>query len=102
MSRLLEGYFARHSIIDWDGWGESSADPEDYWDKPDTYRFEGAALVRMNHPYVTVTGLVVLSPRPLKSTPTIGDLRRLRKAKASLRERALSTLDTSAIMEDEE
>ena len=102
MSRLMEGYFARHSIIDLDGYGESSADPEDYWDKPDTFVFEGAALIRMNHPYVTVTGLIVLSPRPLKNEPTLADLRRLRRAKSALRERFIAALDTSATMEDEE
>lgn len=102
MSRLMEGYFARHSIVDLDGYGESSADPEDYWDKSDNFVFEGAALVRMNHPYVTVTGLVVLSPRPLRNEPTLGQLRRLRRAKSALRERFLAAIDTSATMEDEE
>lgn len=102
MSRLMEGYFARHSVVDFDGWGETSADPEDYWDKPDTFVFEGAALVRMNHPYLTVTGLIVLSPRPLKNEPTLGDLRRLRRAKSTLRERFLAALDTSDTMENEE
>lgn len=100
MSRLMDGAFARHSIIDPDGFSETSADPDDYWDKPDSFVFEGGVLVRMNHPYVTVTDLVVLSPRPLKSDPSIGDLRRLHKARATLRSRMLqhSALDSSDTM----
>jgi hypothetical protein len=101
MSRLMDGHFARHSVVDSDGWGEASADPDDYWDKPDTFVFEGGTLVRMNHPYVTVTGLVVLSPRPLKGSPTIGDLRRVRRAKSSLRAQVM-LLDTSVTMEGTE
>ena len=100
MSRLMDGVLARHAILDNDGWGESSADPDDYWDAPPSLVFEGAALVRLNHPYLTVTGRVVLAPRTLKDEPRIRDLVRLRKAVASLRKRALDTADTLDTQEE--
>jgi hypothetical protein len=100
MSRLMDGVLARHALIDYDGWGESSVDPDEYWDAPSNLAFEGAALVRLNHPYVTTTGRVVLAPRELKQEPRLRDLVRLRKAVASLRKRALDTAATLQVEEE--
>lgn len=102
MSRLMSGASARYAVIDNDGWGESSADPDDYWTQGDDFVMEGATLVRLNHPYITVTGLIVLAPRPLKGDPTVRDLRRLSRARTSLRTSLWKTLDETGTMEQAE
>lgn len=63
-----------------DGEGEYSPDPGDYWDLPETYVFEGMALVKRRHHYRTVTGRTVTDSRLLKTDPTMRDLRRLEHA----------------------
>jgi hypothetical protein len=59
---------------------EYSADPADYWANVDTVRFDGMDLVKIRHPYRTVTGGTIYGPRLLKSDPTMRDLRRLADA----------------------
>jgi hypothetical protein len=59
--------------------GQYSANPGDYWYNADDVRMPGT-LVKLRHPYRTVTGLVVVGPRVLKDQPTMRDLRRLAAA----------------------
>lgn len=61
-------------VSPWDG-AEYSADPRDYWDALPADKL--GDLVRLDHPYKTVTGRTVYGPRLIKSDATIRDLRRL-------------------------
>ena len=65
--------------------GTYSADAGDYWDARNDTNI--GMLVRENHEYVTVTGKRVHGPRVLKQNATIGDLRRLQRARDSIQRR---------------
>lgn len=103
MGSLFDNANAQYTLMDIDPQGgDHSADPNDYWMFTDEDVFDDAVLVRLNHPYVTVTGLVVIAPRVLKERPALGDLRRIHRARASLRQAAKTRLDTSTTMTQEE
>lgn len=72
---MLETLQGRYILADEDG--EYSADPGDYFTRGPDSRFLGLSLVKLAHPFRTVTGRVVLAPRILKHEPTMRDLRRL-------------------------
>jgi len=76
-------YFAAESFVGerYSIDGVYSANPADYWNAPDDRRvgaIVGPIALR------TTTGRVVVAPRVLKTRGTIGDLRRLARAAASL------------------
>ncbi len=72
---MLDSLQGRYVLADADG--EYSADPGDYFTATDRVRFEGLSLVKLAHPFRTVTGRTVYAPRIIKNDPTMRDLRRL-------------------------
>lgn len=70
----------RRYVIAGDDGGEYSADAADYWAARDGAEL-GGALIRLDHPYRTVTGRTVYGPRLLRSVATVRDLRRIATAR---------------------
>lgn len=64
----------RYVITDETG-DQYSADPRDYWYNADNAPM--GQLVRLDHPWRTVTGRTVIAPRLVKENATMRDLRRL-------------------------
>jgi hypothetical protein len=59
-----------------------SADARDYWYLPDTEPM--GALVRLYHPWRTVSGRMVYAPRVVRHLATMRDLRRLARARDAM------------------
>ena len=58
-------------------WAKGRPGRGPYFMGTDRTRFEGQSLVKLSHPYRTITGRTVYAPRILKNDPTLRDLRRL-------------------------
>jgi hypothetical protein len=77
-----ESYVGREYLVDDGAGGEYSANPADYWNAADDAQM--GALIRLRHPFRTVTGRTLYAPRLIRSAVTVGDLRRLARAAVGL------------------